>query len=281
MVTITLSGDCGLKHQNLIDSIRDSGDNYLIRWLWIETLHRTMNLAYFQVTITLSGDCGLKRAILTFRNCVIWLWQLPYQVIVDWNDSPGYSGVSNISCDNYLIRWLWIETWFICFFEANFRKWQLPYQVIVDWNHRSYLCKNPLICDNYLIRWLWIETQKTMYWISNISGDNYLIRWLWIETEFNLSQQGIFCRVTITLSGDCGLKQGWHNSQDQNVSDNYLIRWLWIETHRFEVCCTWWCVTITLSGDCGLKLEASLPSLATENVTITLSGDCGLKRRAD
>jgi len=136
-------------------------DNYLIRWLWIETPGYTSANPLAVVTITLSGDCGLKR-IHRGGNWAGFRWQLPYQVIVDWN-----FWINCISCyqsgDNYLIRWLWIET-FALQFGMEWSKWQLPYQVIVDWNFKSPNKKNHAI-------------------------------------------------VTITLSGDCGLKrkhQGWN-----------------------------------------------------------------------
>jgi len=132
LVTITLSGDCGLKLSSSNRIWSGLSDNYLIRWLWIET-----------------GLLGNSRTQ--------GKWQLPYQVIVDWN----------------VIMWIGdpISLW-----------WQLPYQVIVDWNNGF---------GNYL------ENFKVTITLSGDCGlkpmihiyrylisisDNYLIRWLWIET---------------------------------------------------------------------------------------------------
>jgi len=145
-----------------------------------------------------------------------------------------------------------------------FLRWQLPYQVIVDWNYYS-VTESKLFTggDNYLIRWLWIETAGVAIATPTKSCDNYLIRWLWIETgikewsaswgKWQLPYQVIVDwnpiphrgsgrrdRVTITLSGDCGLKL--------------------IPTGRMKRRPR---VTITLSGDCGLKPASISAILAT------------------
>jgi len=181
-VTITLSGDCGLKPPQIRQNTTTRCDNYLIRWLWIETVLGWIDIVLHLVTITLSGDCGLKRC-RDLDCCQSLLWQLPYQVIVDWN-SPyrlviaksiivtitlsGDCGLKLADLVPAHQQTMWqlpyqvIVDWndVLEYNGTLGSTWQLPYQVIVDWNTETTEGAGSQISDNYLIRWLWIETPQ-------------------------------------------------------------------------------------------------------------------------
>jgi len=136
------------------------------------------------------------------------LWQLPYQVIVDWN--VGLAGLGAV-VGLWQLPYQVIVDWNLIMITSVVYRlwWQLPYQVIVDWNGKGAKSdRKRVICDNYLIRWLWIETLQIL--------PSICAPW-----------------VTITLSGDCGLKPKKPCTGSAIFRDNYLIRWLWIETHLF------------------------------------------------